>query len=479
MKVEVLREKYQDLSIPVKATIWFAICQFLQKGISVIITPIYTRLLSTYEYGRISTFTSWDSILSILTGLSTYKGMMNCFVKFKSIDKSISTIISLNIIISCFWSFIFALFHKPLANFTGLSFSLLICLLIYSISENVITCWTVGAQYEYRYKEIVAITFSYTLISALIGIFAVIFISKTAESKIIAQIFAMLIADVIILIKTYKKGHSFYIKEQWIYLLGFCIPLIPHYFSETILQSSDRIMINNMCGSSQTAIYSIAYSIGSLINMITSAINSAFAPYQYQKIQSKEYKTLARATNYIFGFIAACLCLLMLFGREIVLIFGGHKYIDSISLIIPICLGVFFNYMFQIFARVQEYFESKKTIVFASVCCAVLNIVTNYIFINIFGYQAAAYTTFGCYALFCFIHYKFYKSVCMKNIGGTIYDAKGILLISIGIVAMAVIIAFLNKFLFVKWIVLGVTIVLVIAFRDKLKGFINMLRAKE
>ena len=47
---------------------------------------------------------------------------------------------------------------------------------------------------------------------------------------------------------------------------------------------------------------------------------------------------------------------IMFFSREIVMVFGGMKYLESVDVIIPICIGVYFNYMFQLFDRVQEYY---------------------------------------------------------------------------------------------------------------------------
>lgn len=48
--MQKLVKKYTDLPIQVKASMWFFVCAFLQKGISFITTPIFTRLLSTSEY---------------------------------------------------------------------------------------------------------------------------------------------------------------------------------------------------------------------------------------------------------------------------------------------------------------------------------------------------------------------------------------------------------------------------------------------
>ena len=45
-----ITSKYRSLSVQAKAALWFTICSFLQKGISFITVPIFTRLMSTQEY---------------------------------------------------------------------------------------------------------------------------------------------------------------------------------------------------------------------------------------------------------------------------------------------------------------------------------------------------------------------------------------------------------------------------------------------
>ena len=56
MKAKKIIEQYLRLPLQFKATIWFAVCQFLQKGINLLTDPFVARMLSTEEYGRASTF---------------------------------------------------------------------------------------------------------------------------------------------------------------------------------------------------------------------------------------------------------------------------------------------------------------------------------------------------------------------------------------------------------------------------------------
>lgn len=52
---------------------YVTICNFMQRGITMITTPIFTRVLSEEQYGLVSTFTSWQNVLILITTLSLYK----------------------------------------------------------------------------------------------------------------------------------------------------------------------------------------------------------------------------------------------------------------------------------------------------------------------------------------------------------------------------------------------------------------------
>ena len=384
-----------------------------------------------------------------------------------------------NFFIAAIWGLIFLVTASIIKGITGLSDTLIVCLYFYCIFMMQICCWTNIRQYEYSWKIVVFESLTYTFFASFGSVFAVAFISKTAEAKIIPNIILVIIIGLIIVIRAFYCGKCFYDRDIWRYTFLFCTPLVPHCLSETILMNSDRIMIDKICGASSVAMYSVAYSVGSLIAMLTSAVNFAFAPYQYQKLKDKSYRKLAQNTNYIIGFVALCLCGIMLFGQEIVWIFGGKKYIESVSIIIPISLGVFFNYVFQLFARVQQYFEQKYTIVVASVSCAVLNIVLNFIFIRWYGYQAAAYTTFFCYFAFCFLHYVFYRMACKKHVGHEIYDIKGLIVISTVLIIVSIGIYFINSFQYLKYILLASMFIPMIRERNKIVSFVKTIIEKE
>ena len=73
--MKALLNKYKDLPVQMKASLWFLLCAFLQKGVSFFTTPIFTRLLTTEEYGQYSVFNSWYSIVAVFVSLNLSYGV--------------------------------------------------------------------------------------------------------------------------------------------------------------------------------------------------------------------------------------------------------------------------------------------------------------------------------------------------------------------------------------------------------------------
>ena len=112
--MQKLVKKYTDLPIQVKASMWFFVCAFLQKGISFITTPIFTRLLSTSEYGQYNVYTSWMSVLIVIVTLNLYCGVYSRgLVKFEDERSSFTSALQgLTITLVLIWTAIYLIFHK-------------------------------------------------------------------------------------------------------------------------------------------------------------------------------------------------------------------------------------------------------------------------------------------------------------------------------------------------------------------------------
>ena len=115
---------------------------------------------------------------------------------------------------------------------------------------------------------------------------------------------------------------------------------------------------------------------------------------------------------------------------EIINILGTTDYKEAVCIIPVVALGVFYTFIYDFYASIEFYFGATEYVMYASVVGAVLNIILNVIFIPIFGYVAAAYTTLSCYMIFMIMHYVFsYKVLKEQKIKEKVYDNKIIFLL--------------------------------------------------
>ena len=78
-----IKKQFEELSTQMKATLAFMMCSFFQRGISILTTPIFTRLLTANEYGFYSIFNSWLEIISVFTTLKLAGSVfMQALVKY-------------------------------------------------------------------------------------------------------------------------------------------------------------------------------------------------------------------------------------------------------------------------------------------------------------------------------------------------------------------------------------------------------------
>ncbi|MCM1219372.1 MAG: oligosaccharide flippase family protein [Lachnospiraceae bacterium] len=409
-----LYEKYNSLSIQLRATVWFFICSVLQRGVSVITTPIFTRLLSTAEYGQYSVFNSWLSIVSIIVTLQLAGGVYTMgIVKYKEEEAVFtSSLQGLNLTLCLVWTIVYALFH----NFWNTLFSLttvqMLAMLVMIWTSSSFVFWMTTQRNAYRYRALVAVTLAVSLAKPLVGIFFVLH----AQDKVTARILGLMLVEVIaysgFFVRQMQKGKKFYSKRFWKYAILFNLPLIPHYLSGSILGSSDRIMIQRMVGVAQAGIYSLAYSISQIMTMVNDSLNKTMSPWLYQKIREKDYGSMSRVVYPSLLLIACANLLLIAVAPEVVAVFAPEEYYEAIYVIPPVAMSVYANYLYLCFAPFEFYFEKRIWTTIGTLTSAIANIFLNLIFIRLCGYYAAGYTTLVCYLINSAMHYYFMRRVC-------------------------------------------------------------------
>lgn len=417
--------KYQrESNIVIKSGFWYTVSNFFLKGIAFITIPIFSRMLTTEEFGYYNNFTAWLAVLTIIGTLSLSTSLIRGRFDFKDdLDSFISSNLILGSICTIVLYFVVFLNKNVFESLSSLSFVHITIMFLSILFLPAYNMFQQLQRFQYKYKTLVAITICVSIGSVLLSLLLMKKMEDTLLARIIGAQFPSFLASLILYAFFLKKKK--HIKLQyWKYSLIFCLPYVVHLLSNTVLHSVDRVMITKICGPEETALYSMAYNIALIVNVLWDSMNSAYSPWLGEKLYQRDYDSIKKHSyNYIF-FFAFILLGIMLVSPEALYVLGGKVYIEAKYVIPPMMLGIFFIFLYSMYVNIEQYEKENGGMAIATCIAAVLDFILNLVFIRGFGYIAAAYTTLFGYVFLFVLHYMLVRKIGLTKV----YDTKFILL---------------------------------------------------
>lgn len=470
-----LKHKWECIPDVTKASVVFMIVNFMTEGIRFLITPIYTRLLSPEEYGITAVFYSWESILGVFAMLSLQYGIFNNgMFEFRN-DRSrfISSLLLLSNLATTILLFMWIILKKHVVTIIGLSSNLMLLMAFTFYIKPAYSFWVSRQRYEYKYKGPAFITLFLGFFAPIAGILGVLYLpGNKAEIKLWMSQFPFLIVWGLFYIKTYLDTHFNIKKEYILFAFKLSIPLIPHYASQYILSASDKIMISLLVDDASAGIYGLSSIAGSVVSIIWNSINAVLAPWTYEKMGNKDYNSIYKVTGQLCILYGGACASIMLVAPEIMKVVAPSSYMDGVYLIPLIIAATYLSGVFSLFGNIELFYKKVNLVMFASSSAAVLNIFLNFLFINQFGYFAAAYTTVFCYIAYTFFHYYNMKSI-EKN---SVYNIKQIFLCSICVILLSFICRFLYSHIILRYFLVLVFIGMVLLYHNYIVNLLKRIK---
>lgn len=446
-------------------------------------TPIYTRLMTTTEYGKYSIFNSWESIVTIFITLNLSWGVYNQgLVKYEEDRKRYSSSMQgLTLTLLLIWTCIYLTFRNTFNLIFSLSTEYMLLMLLDIWCAAIFGFWASEQRVDFKYKHLVIITVLVSIMSPILTIVLMTTMNDIVLARILGPTMVSAFAYLWMFVYHMKKGKSFFLKKYWKHAISFNIPLVPHYLSQTVLSSADRIMIEKINNVSSAGIYNLAYSISMIMTVFNSALSQTISPWMYKKIKYKQFKDIARIAYPTLILIAIVNIILIAFAPEAVKIFAPSSYYDAIWVIPPIAMSVYFMFAYDLFAKFEFYYEKTKFIAIATILCAVLNIILNYFFIDRFGYFSAGYTTLICYIFYALFHYIFMRKVCKQYCNNIQpYDTIILLKITVSFLLFGFAFLFLYNYQIIRYMVIVAFCIIIFIYRKKIINIIkNILSVNE
>lgn len=440
----------------------------MQRGVTIITTPIFTRLLTVQEYGTYSIFNTWMGIFNCFLTLNLFSGVYPQLVIKNEDNKEDVTIqlIGVTTILLVLGSLAYAFIERTCNIEIGLEPLYLLCMFVTIWADAVFGFWSYSQRMEYRYRALTIVTIIQAILYPTFCTILVSLVSVRLNGLFLGIALSRLICYGPLVAVQLRKSHTIYSSDMWRHALLLGIGLIPHYLSGIILNSSDRIMIERFAGSSEAGLYNLAYTISMAGLLINQAILQTLNPWLLKKIKTGDFYAIGKVSYVLLVGVALFNLCILLFAPELIGVFAPESYADAVAAMPPIVMSVYFMFAYNFFSVFEFYYEKSGYISSATTAGAIINIILNLLLIPRFGFVAAGYTTLVCYAFFTCAHYCFMRQICKKELGNVKVFSLPILF---AITDCFLILGFMTPFLYgVSYVKYGfIFIVFVVVFLNR------------
>lgn len=465
---------YKKMPLPAKASIWFLASTLLNKCMSLITVPIFTRIMDQAQYGLFSTY---QSVLSVVTVFCTLNfdncSYINGYVKFeteKEKNELATSLLSLDIVLTSIVFCIYWLFQTSINSLLGLTTPLMCAIFAGIVFTPAVRFWIIREKFRYKYVGAVAVTLGMVVLNALLGVVMVLSCNTDDQAfmRAVSIVIIQAVFGIVIELYYWKKSGFFNVTKYWKYGLKLNLPLVPHSLSMDILASADRVMITTIIDSAATALYSVACSASQIVTAIKLSVVDAMRPWMYEKLRQKDYESIKRNSILILLAMIVLTFLFVAFAPELLMLFASEKYKDAIYVIPAVAGSTYFTFVYNLCSVVEIYYEKNTKVAIASVTAAVINILLNAILIPRWGFVAAGYTTLASYIVLCAMHFYFTIQVCKEKAeGAEILNLKLILLLSVVVMSFIILFTVLYDHIIIRYVFIVILLGICFAFRNK------------
>lgn len=466
-KESTVDKKFKKLA---SNTTVFAIGSIGSKFITFLLVPIYTNALNTSEYGTTEIVITATNLLMPFLSLSMQDSVLR-FGLAPEIDsnkviKNAVIIVSIGSIISCLATPIYGLYS--VIGEWAVYFSALIVLnmfrTIFSLQAKVLdknVIFTIDVLIYSALTCVLSYMFLIVFKQGIEGYFNALIISNVISV-------AFLCISCNVLKSIYSAAYDAKLMKQ---MIRFSVPLIFNAVSWWIANSSDRLMLDYFCGTSDVGLYSVAAKIPSIITSITGIFNQAWMISSVNEYDTTNDKSFYTKTFEGYNFVLIVLtAIAIIFIRPFMLLYVGIGFHTSWVYVPFLLVGAIFYSYANFFGAIYMSAKKNYSIMATTLVAALANLVLNYIMIPLWGIQGAVVAT-----MISYMTVGIYRMLGSRAIVDIQYNVKQ-LFASFALLIVESTLIIMN----VKLMILAVLAVFLILYiyRTKIIALLTMLRRK-
>ncbi|MHC1785562.1 MAG: lipopolysaccharide biosynthesis protein [Christensenellales bacterium] len=391
----------------IKAGVGYSVGNVLIRGLSFLTLPIFTRLMSTADYGLYSTYITYENILTLVTGLGLHASLRAAKIEFRNqIDAYASAVLLLPLSLTIILTILTVPLRYQLESISSFSYNMLIILIMQAMGSSVISMYNSRISLEFAYKKYLLISLINSIMNIAISLLLILGVKEITPfyGRVLGTSMPIIVIAAALLASFFAKARPHFNTDFFRFGLRYSLPLIPHGVSQIILAQFGKIVVQQKIGNAAAGIYGFAFTIALILQILVVSLDTAWGPWFFERYEKGDTAEIRKRSSQYVSVFSLLTCILLCISPEIVQLLAAEAYWPAITIVIPALLGVYFTFLYNLPAQVEYYHKKTNYIAFGTIGAAIVNIALLLILVPIYGYPAAVYVTLATYGLYFILH---------------------------------------------------------------------------
>lgn len=409
-------------------SLWFGVIPRLTTIINVILLPVITPFLTTADYGIIGITNSYSGIVSIIAVMGLNVHLTNSLYVYKTNFRKVwGRLLAIFLFSGLFFSVIYGIvmyfLFQEIEGFKKILTIILACVPILFIA-NITLAKHYYPQIQ-KPKELVLRNLIASLCGLLVTFLFIYYLRLGYLGWLAGAATSALVCFLLFIPPLWFKEQIAPIftisKKRLLSWFKISLPIVPHTLGFILLSGSNRIIMDFLnVNINDIGLYTNGYMMGDYAVILSTSVISAIAPRIQELYRSHDFKNLKNL--YLFCQLVSITVsfILSIWMPQIYqLLIHNETLQPAQEIAIYICFANV-AFPFYTFISTAAFIEEQtKKVLWLVFVPASLNIILNLIFIPLYGYKAAIYTTLISYWSQMMIPYfvKYFRDMSKKIYG--------------------------------------------------------------
>ena len=370
----------------------YTVSDILNKLVPFVLLPVLTRYLTPSDYGIISMFSVFTSILGVFISLEMH-GVIS--VKFFKISKEELKIYIANVLLIVSVTTMIVLltiliFHSYFSKLLELPLEWLIIGIFVTLMTLFTTINLILWQSELKPIPLGIYQISQTIFNLTLSLVLIVGLGMGLEGRLIAISAASILFGFLSFSLLFKRNYvKLKLNKPYINdALKFGIPLLPHALSTWVRTGIDRVFLTMLVSTTATGLYTVGFQIASVIMVLATAFNKAYSPFLFEKLNGITINQKKNLVKYTYLYFLILLLLASFIGWATPYLFSfflGKDYSESQKYVLWFAFGFAFYGMYSMMFNYILYTQKTIYLSYITFSIGLLHVGLSYLFITYYG----------------------------------------------------------------------------------------------